>query len=164
MNGRSLEQARADALARAHMRSIGSRSNCFSPFSSPFRLRDHRSEPVQQARFSTTRSSSHSVAARGGCTTIPHSAGRAREDATILNYGGSGHTLCRFVHPDPPRLIRPRWKMMRVLCRQDQTAFRSAPSMTTPWVTYFQRATSNFLASATIVTFFIRPPRRRTRS
>jgi hypothetical protein len=33
----------------------------------------------------TTRSSSHSVAARGGCTNIPHSAGRAREGTVNLN-------------------------------------------------------------------------------
>lgn len=82
----------------------------FSSCSSPYRLRNHRSEPVHQARFCTTRSSSHSVAARGGCTTIPHPAGRAREDETILYSGCSGHSVCRFVHPDPPRLIRPWWK------------------------------------------------------
>ena len=44
------------------------------------------SEPVCTIWF-TTRSTSHSVAARGGCTIIPLAAGGAREDATILESG-----------------------------------------------------------------------------
>lgn len=34
-----------------------------------------------------TRSTSHSVAARSGCTDIPLAAGGAQEDETILDYG-----------------------------------------------------------------------------
>jgi len=45
-----------------------------------------------------------------------------------------------------------------------QTALSTAPSMTTPAVTYFQSATSSFRASATIVVFLRRPPLRLTRS
>jgi len=45
-----------------------------------------------------------------------------------------------------------------------QVAFITAPSMTTPAVTYFQKATSSFRASATIVVLRIRPPLRLTRS
>ena len=43
-------------------------------------------------------------------------------------------------------------------------AFITAPSMTTPAVTYFQSATSSFRASATMVVFLRRPPLRLTRS
>lgn len=46
----------------------------------------------------------------------------------------------------------------------DQAVFILAPSITTPAVTYFQRATSSFLAKATIVTFLAREPSRPTRS
>jgi hypothetical protein len=55
-----------------------------------------------------TRSTSHSVAARSGCTNIPLAAVEAQEDETILDNGFSGHGLVRFVHPDPPRLIGSR--------------------------------------------------------
>ena len=54
------------------------------------------------------RSTSHPVAADRGCTNIPLAAGRAQEDETILIYGVSGHGLSRFVHLDPPGLIRSR--------------------------------------------------------
>lgn len=40
----------------------------------------------------------------------------------------------------------------------------TAPSMTTPLVTNFQKATKSFRAKATIVVFRIRPPLRSTRS
>ena len=79
-------------------------------------IADHRSEPVHRARFCTTRSSSHSVAARGGCTTIPHSAGRAREDGTILNYGCSGHTLTAVRPPGSAKADQALVEVMRVLC------------------------------------------------
>jgi hypothetical protein len=45
-----------------------------------------------------------------------------------------------------------------------QDAFITAPSMTTPAVTYFHRATSSFRAKATMVVFLRRPPLRVTRS
>ena len=34
----------------------------------------------------------------------------AQENETILKFGGSSHTGFRFVHPDPPELIR-FWKI-----------------------------------------------------
>src|SRR5882757_5472258 len=45
-----------------------------------------------------------------------------------------------------------------------QAAFITAPSMTTPEVTYFHKATSSFRARAVIVVFLWRPPLRLTRS
>ena len=57
------------------------------------------------ARF-RARSTSHTVAARDGCTNIPLAAGRGSGDETILSIGMSGHGYHRFVHPDPPELIR----------------------------------------------------------
>src|ERR1700730_5390882 len=45
-----------------------------------------------------------------------------------------------------------------------ETAFITAPSTTTPAVTYFQSATSSLRASATIVVLRRRPPLRLTRS
>src|SRR5271168_3744760 len=56
------------------------------------------------ARF-RARSTSHTVAARDGCTNIPLAAGRGSGDETILSIGISGHGYHRFVHPDPPELI-----------------------------------------------------------
>jgi hypothetical protein len=53
-----------------------------------------------EARF-RARSTSHSVAAHGGCTNIPLAAVGAQEDETILEDGLSGHAKVRFVHPDP---------------------------------------------------------------
>jgi hypothetical protein len=52
--------------------------------------------PVSRAR-----STSHSVAAHGGCTNIPLAAVGAQEDETILENGCSGHAKVRFVHLDP---------------------------------------------------------------
>lgn len=45
-----------------------------------------------------------------------------------------------------------------------QALFMTAPSMTTPALTYFHSATSSLRASATIVAFFRRPPLCLTRS
>jgi hypothetical protein len=61
------------------------------------------------ARF-RARSTSHSVAALGGCTMIPLAAVGAQEDETILEDGFSGHAKVRFVHLDPPGLIKS-WKI-----------------------------------------------------
>ncbi len=47
---------------------------------------------------------------RDGCTNIPLAAVRAQENETILLYGTSGHGALRFVHLDPPGLIRS-WKI-----------------------------------------------------
>jgi hypothetical protein len=95
---------------------------------------------------------------------IPRPAGGDREDGTILNYGFSGHTVRRSVRPDPPGLIRSRWIRFLVLSSDDQAVFILAPSITTPLVTYFHKATSSFRARATIVTFLARGPSRRTLS
>ena len=62
------------------------------------------------ARF-RARSTSHSVAAHGGCTNIPLAAVGAQEDETILEDGFLGHAKVRFVHLDPPGLIRS-WKIL----------------------------------------------------
>jgi hypothetical protein len=55
---------------------------------------------------------SHSVAAHRGCTNIPLAAVGAQEDETILDLktGFLGHAKVRFVHLDPPGLIRS-WKI-----------------------------------------------------
>ena len=68
-----------------------------------------RAQLPDAARF-RARSTSHPVAARDGCTNIPLAAGRAQANETILPIGISGHGLPRFVHPDPPELIRS-WKI-----------------------------------------------------
>ena len=47
---------------------------------------------------------------------------------------------------------------------RSQAAFITAPSMTTPAVTYFQSATRSLRASATIVVFLRRPALRLIRS
>jgi hypothetical protein len=57
------------------------------------------------ARF-RARSTSHTVAAQDGSTNLPLAAAGAQVDETILVFGVSGHGLWRFVHPDPPELIR----------------------------------------------------------
>lgn len=95
----------------------------------------------------------------------PASCGRGRVDGTILNCGcfGPYHTPVR-----PPGSAEAdqapveRWKSN--LRSGGYTVFMAAPSITTPLVTYFHRATSSFRASATIVTFLARGPSRRTRS
>lgn len=96
---------------------------------------------------------------------IPHPADGAREDGTILNYGFSGHTLRRFVRPDPPGPIRPGGRLeVAGFGASGHAVFIFAPSIATPPVTYFQRATSSFRARATIVTFLVRGPSRRALS
>ena len=61
------------------------------------------------ARF-RARSTSHTVTAQDGCTKIPLAAGRGSGGETILWIGISSHGCYRFVHPDPPELIR-FWKI-----------------------------------------------------
>jgi len=60
---------------------------------------------LDAARF-RARSTSHSVAVRDGCTDIPLATGRAQEDEAILGHGVVSHRVVRFVHLDPPGLIR----------------------------------------------------------
>ena len=86
-----------------------------------------------------------------------------RKTRTILENGVSGHGLLRFVDLDPSGLILS-WGLRDWLGAYRQAVFIAAPSMTTPAVTYFQRATSSFRASATIVVLRRRPPLRFTRS
>jgi hypothetical protein len=61
------------------------------------------------ARF-RARSTLHTVAVQDGCTNIPLAAGGAQAGEPILKIDVSGHGLDRFVHPDPPGLIRS-WKI-----------------------------------------------------
>ena len=97
-----------------------------------------------------------------GCTNIPLAAVGAQEDETILAYGFSGHGSSRFVHLDPPGLIRS-WRFEDSVSVYCLTVFITAPSMTTPAVTYLHSATSSLRASATMVVFLRRPPFRLTR-
>src|SRR6266851_5616276 len=85
-----------------------------------------------------------------------------RKTRTILENGILGHGLLRFVHLDPPGLIKVQEDDGVRYVRQ--AAVIAAPSMTTPAVTYFQSATSSFRASATIVVLRRRPPLLLTRS
>ena len=62
----------------------------------------------------------------------------------------------RSAHLDRPELIRPR--KIEGDSAGVQAAVVSAPSITTPAVTYFQKAISSFRARATISTFRTRPP------
>ena len=86
-----------------------------------------------------------------------------RKTRTILENGVSGHGLLRFVDLDPSGLILS-WGLRDWLGAYRHAVFITAPSMTTPAVTYFQSATSSFRASATIVVLRRRPPLRLTRS
>jgi hypothetical protein len=69
--------------------------------------------PIAQPGRSRTRSTSHSVAIRNGCSNIPLAADGAQEDETILLLGFLGHGGLRFIHLDPPGLIRS-WKNMEL--------------------------------------------------
>ena len=86
-----------------------------------------------------------------------------RKTRTILENGVSGHGLLRFVDLDPSGLILS-WGLRDWLGAYRHAVFITAPSMTTPAVTYFQSATSSFRASATIVVLRRRPLLRFTRS
>src|SRR5215831_16647870 len=68
--------------------------------------------------------------------------------------------VLRFAHPDRPGLIRPRrLGLILSLGREvladasHATGFMMAPSMTSPALTYFHKATSSLRASAVIATF-----------
>lgn len=109
-----------------------------------------RSEPVpdpRQARINLT-----SGRRRYGCTIIPPTAARAQEDETILDDGVSAMPRCG----RPPGFRRADQARTELLlgCQ----ARMAAPSITTPALTYFHRATTSFRANAVIITFFRRPP------
>ena len=86
-----------------------------------------------------------------------------RKTRTILENGVSGHGLLRFVDLDPSGLILS-WGLRDWLGahRHAVFVFITAPSMTTPAVTYFQSATSSFRAAP--ISLRRRPPLRFTRS
>ena len=93
-----------------------------------------------------------------GCTKIPRAAARAQED--------ENHSRDRHLRPWRTSVRLPgsartdqSWEMTKFgLCAR-QAAVITAPSITTPRVTYFQSAISSFRANATIVVFRRRPPR-----
>ena len=112
---------------------------------------------------SGTRSNSHSVAARGSCTKIPLAAGEGS--------GGRDHSSSRLFKPSPLSVRPPgsagtdqapvdRERGQRL----DQVGLRTAPSIRTPAVAYFQSATSSLRARATIIVLPRRPPVRLIRS
>jgi len=86
--------------------------------------------------------------------------------------GGRNHSSYRLLRPGPgsvrpPGSARPVGGSGRVvtlfLVETSQACFITAPSMTTPNVTYFHSATSSLRARATIVGFFRRPSLAATR-
>lgn len=60
---------------------------------------DPRSEPLHDTGRVRPGSNSHAVAAQGGCTMIPLSAGAAQEDETLLLFGFLSQVLSRFARP-----------------------------------------------------------------
>ena len=73
---------------------------------------------------------------------------RRRADGPLRLSAGAG---------EPGRLQNQR-------CSLRQEVFITAPSMTTPSVTYFHKAISSFRANATMIVLLRRPPLRLTRS
>ena len=82
-----------------------------------------------------------------------------RKTRTILENGVSGHGLLRFVDLDPSGLILS-WGLRDWLGahRHAVFVFITAPSMTTPAVTYFQSATSSFAQAATVAFYAVVEP------
>src|SRR3954447_3001860 len=90
---------------------------------------------------SDTRSNSHSVAARGSCTTIPLASGEGsggRDHSPHRLF--PSHRLLRFLHLDPPGLIRPR-EIGEGGRRRAQAGLRMAPSIRTPVSAQFTNGT-----------------------
>ena len=110
------------------------------------------------------RSTSHTVAARDGCTNIPLAAGRAQKDENHSRKRRFRPWLASVRRSGSPSGLILSWGLRDWLGAYRHAVFIAAPSMTTPAVTYFQRATSSFRASATIVVLRRRPPLRFTRS
>lgn len=92
---------------------------------------------------------------------IPHAGGRAREGEANLLRGVLSHATKRFAHPDRPRLIRPRRLCFLILSLGREVlsyayqviGFMIAPSMSSPALTYFHKATRSLRASAVIIDF-----------
>ena len=135
-----------------------SSASAFRPSVQPSTELVFRPEPSSRLRQQHRRTS-HPVAARGGCTKIPHARGhRARRGGTNLYRGISqpGHYAVR------PPSSREGWsslarRLVFVRCAPCQAALIAAPSGISPWVTQRQRAIRSFRASATIVTRRTRP-------
>ena len=93
----------------------------------------------------------------GGCTNIPLAAGQAQDGGTILEQRQARPGLCSVRRPASARTDQ-------VLEDDDEAKFRchaafiTAPSITTPVVTYFHSATRSLRASATMVVFRWRLP------
>jgi hypothetical protein len=104
-----------------------------------------------------TLSNLYAVAARSSCTMIPLAAGEAQEDGTILRIGMSSQTPASVRPPGSTRTVSPGTD-------EDQAFLSTAPSITTPALTYFHKAMSSLRASATMVCFFKRPSFCFTRS
>ena len=81
---------------------------------SPCLLRYPRPEPYCVTRLASEHDQPHirSPPVAAAATNIPLAAGRAQEDETILENGFSGQAKVRFVHLDPPGLIRS-WNPIR---------------------------------------------------
>ena len=137
---------------------FGSEVHCKSSVVAPY----PRSEPVCMTRpVSDAASNSHPVAAFIGRTNIPLASGKGS--------GARDHSLLRLFKPGQISVRSPgsagadqaRQTKKGSVCFQE--AVVSAPSSTTPVVTYFQKAISSFRAKATIRTFRARPPLSATR-
>src|SRR5215207_4289086 len=88
---------------------------------------------------------------------------RAQEDETMLEIGCPKPSWCAVRPPgsagtDQASVDRERGQ------RLDQVGLRTAPSIRTPAVAYFQSATSSLRARATIIVLPRRPPLRLIRS
>jgi hypothetical protein len=153
---------------RTHMGSLWSRLLCQGGIRVPLVLvSDSRSEPFDMTRpgflpdpiqltYGRRLGRQHQDPACGGRGSGGRSHSRSRLLRAISGIGSSTR--------DPPG--RDQVLGMGRLGLKDaaQAAFITAPSMTTPEVTYFHSATSSLRARAVIVTFLRRPPSRLTRS
>jgi hypothetical protein len=105
-------------------------------------------------------SNSHPVAVFVGRTNIPLASGEGS--------GGRNHSFLRLFKPNQISVRSPGSAGANQARKIEEKAFVhaavvSAPSRTTPAVTYFQKAISSFRAKATINIFRTRPPLSCTR-
>ena len=103
--------------------------------------------PLSGLMQTDTSPSSHPVVARDSRTSCIRQA-RAQMDATILRTCCRCQTPVRFVHLHPPELIR--LQKLSGEASAYHACLWTAPSITTPAVTYRQIATRSFRARATI--------------
>ena len=104
-------------------------------------------------------STSHPVAGRGRLHQHPACGGLSSGDETILAIGIAAKAVGRFV-----AWIRQACERLRIECSSALQLAKTAPSISTPALTYFHSATSSFRARATIVDLRSRPPLRATRA